>query len=251
MIGASEKENRQPSTQMLARHEYGGVGKPSTQTAGKPWERQPGEPDKAFAKFSYYLQLGTGRSLGQVADAFGISPARVKELSARWRWTLRAIAWQAEAVRHQREEERRQAAEAQQRHLRDAIDWQRIAGISLRSWVTRNERGELELARELSPREALRLWRVGYRAERSLRGASAEPGEEDAPEEALVLEAEVEELERAARSIVEEELIPLGLRDTPLSRLRAERLVMRLVASAAAHRQPSASPDQTPTKGRV
>lgn len=203
----------------------------------RPWERQPGEPDKAYSKFGFYLQLGSGRTLGKVADAFGISEGRVRELSARWRWAVRAAAWDAEAVRRRREEEMRQTEQAQQRHLRDAVDWQRLAGTYVMSWVRRNEGGEFELTRDLTSREALRLWRVGYRAERLLRGGSADRAANESVHEDLVLEAEVDELRRAARRIVENEFIPRGLRDIPVARLRAERLLVRLAASIAGQRR--------------
>jgi hypothetical protein len=207
----------------------------------KPWERQPQEPAQAYAKFSYYLQLGPGRSLGQVAQAFGISPQRVRELSARWRWTPRAAAWQTEVARRRREQERAQAQAARQRHLQDAVHWQRFAGLQIMSWVRRNQNGEFELVRDLSPREAMRLYRAGYRAERLLRGGAEEEGDDQAVSEELVLAAEVEELERSVHQIIEGEFIPAGLRDTPLERLRLGRLLARLLRAAHPQAAPRAS----------
>ena len=58
----------------------------------------------------------------------------------------------------------------------------------------------------------------------------------------MVLAAEVEELERAARGIVEEEFIPLRLRDTPLARARAARLLVRLDRRGGSQPQALGSP---------
>ena len=73
------------------------------------WERQPGEPDRAWAAFTTYRDLGpVRRSLTKAVQegTDGGTPrglSRVKEWSRRWSWAARAASWDAEADRRRRD----------------------------------------------------------------------------------------------------------------------------------------------------
>ncbi len=45
--------------------------------------------------------------------------------------------------------------------------------MEFRSWVSRDENGQLQLVRELTPPQAIRLWQVGCEALRELQGDPA------------------------------------------------------------------------------
>jgi hypothetical protein len=73
----------------------------------KPWDQMPGEPDRWFARFQIYLELGVTRTLGATAAAAG-RQAQGEPLernghwsyhARRWYWRARAHAWDV----HQRE----------------------------------------------------------------------------------------------------------------------------------------------------
>ena len=55
----------------------------------KPWERQEGESDKAFAAFRVYLEMGPKRSIAAVAQECTKSVSLIKRWSKRWDWRVR------------------------------------------------------------------------------------------------------------------------------------------------------------------
>lgn len=137
-----------------------------------PWERRAEEPEEAYGCFQLYLSLGLGRSLTEAARQCGLSLGRLKQLSSQWQWAARAAMWDRHQFLERRREELESRQQARERLLRESADWQRLARAEFGSWVRRGPEGELELTRELSPYQALRLWRVGCEAELALRGRS-------------------------------------------------------------------------------
>jgi hypothetical protein len=138
-----------------------------------PWNPRQEEPPLAHAQFCLYLNLGPSRSLAQAASSGGLSLSRLKQLSAKWDWPLRAVAWDQHQFKERCRTELKAQAEAHTRLLKDSEDWQRLARAELNGWVRRRPDGELELARPLKPGEAIRLWHLGCQAERHLRGLQA------------------------------------------------------------------------------
>ncbi|NIM04493.1 MAG: hypothetical protein GTN69_02420, partial [Armatimonadetes bacterium] len=142
-------------------------------SARMPWDRRKGEPASAYGKFLIYRNLGPKRSLARAAEQCDVSLGRLKQLSVEWSWLARALAWDHWHFQKQRQQELADYQESHRRIRREAQDWQCIARAQISSWVCRDANGQLQLTRELSPSEALRLWRVGCHAEMQLRGAAS------------------------------------------------------------------------------
>lgn len=134
-----------------------------------PWEQRRREQATAYTRFVAYRNLGPTRSLAQAAEQCGVSLGRLKQLSSEWNWHPRAAAWDRHCYLQRRGQEVEEARRARQRLLQEASDWQSLARQQIASWVRRGTDGQLRLTRELTPSEALRLWRVGSQAELALR----------------------------------------------------------------------------------
>jgi hypothetical protein len=183
-------------------------GKRASRPPGhRPWEQQPGESDQEFGQFRLYLGLGPRRSLAKASEEGGLSLSWLKQLSVRWRWLFRALAWDRAEFLRRRREELEGCRETRERLLRESADLQRIAGMEFRSWVRRDERGELRLVRELSPSAAIRLWQVGCEALQELQGdAVASTLEQTLPRDNIfgqsAIEVGIREAAKAAASYI-------------------------------------------------
>jgi len=116
----------------------------ATDTGPAPWERQPGEPARAYGAFCIYRDLppqersllAVARKLGYVRVTGGRRPSvpgRIQEWSTRWRWVERAGAWDDEQDRLAREAQVRAIQEMRERHAREAVALQRKALERLKS----------------------------------------------------------------------------------------------------------------------
>ena len=139
----------------------------------KPWEQQAGETAKAFARFCGYLEIGLGRSLGELAHQQGVTLAAVKKLSRRWRWRDRVSAWDRELGKAQLEAIAGDADQARERQLREAATLQQLARAQLARFVERSPEGTAALRRELVPKEVIELWELGFLSEQELRAEMA------------------------------------------------------------------------------
>lgn len=138
--------------------------------APAPWERQPGEPARAYAAFCIYRDLPPSeRSLRAVADRlYGVKPdakrrrvpGQIHQWSTRWRWVERAAAWDDEQDRRAREAQLRAVREMRERHIREAMALQQKALQRLQS---------MDLS-ELSPADTLRFIVEAAKLERLSRG---------------------------------------------------------------------------------
>lgn len=63
------------------------------------WDRQPGESEKMFSRYTQYQLLGRKRSARLVAEEIDKSPSYVSNVGHRYRWRERAQAWDAEQDR--------------------------------------------------------------------------------------------------------------------------------------------------------
>ena len=145
----------------------------------EPAGHHPGESSRDYHRFCVYRDLGPMRSLEKAAPCCGLSVSCLKQLSSRFAWKTRARIWDIWERRQRRRRELASAADARQVLLQEAADWEKLAMGAVAQWIRRGADGQVELVRDLSPGEAIRLWRVGWEAERKARGyGRAEPRED-------------------------------------------------------------------------
>lgn len=132
-----------------------------------PWERQPGEPTRAYAAFCLYRDMpASERSLRAVAGRlYGPNrttkvPKTLARWSARWRWVERAAAWDEEQDRRAREAQLKAIQEMRERHAREAMALQQKALQRLKDMDPN----------ELSPEAVLRYFVEAAKLERVSRG---------------------------------------------------------------------------------
>ncbi len=131
-----------------------------------PWERQPGEPARAFAAFAVYRDCGGRRSLAEACRRFygdGGSTAKVRCLerwSATWRWVERAGAWDAELDRQSRRKLVEAVEAMHQRHAQEAVEFQTKALDRLRKLSVD----------DLTPAQVLAFFIEAVKVERTARG---------------------------------------------------------------------------------
>lgn len=71
---------------------------------GDPWERQPDEPEGAFARFEHYRNQVRGkRRYSATAHEFGVDRSWIKEQASRWKWRERCALWDSERSRQANE----------------------------------------------------------------------------------------------------------------------------------------------------
>lgn len=70
-----------------------------TEPALLPWDRQPREPEKAYAYFALYRDLGRTRTVARVAAEVHRSRDYLHKLASTWRWIQRAQAFDREGDR--------------------------------------------------------------------------------------------------------------------------------------------------------
>ena len=141
----------------------------------EPGARIPQESQENYQRFCAYRDLNPHRSLRETASRCGLSLSRVKQLSRKYSWDRRATIWDIFSREKRRAREQRLVREGRAALLQEAADWQQLARAEMARWVKRGPDGELELTGELSPAEILRLWGVGWEAERQLMGYGARP----------------------------------------------------------------------------
>lgn len=58
-----------------------------------PWDRQPGEPARAFQQFVLYRDMGPTRSPSRVASSLSLTRQAVQQKATAWAWVNRCAAW--------------------------------------------------------------------------------------------------------------------------------------------------------------
>lgn len=99
--------------------------------AADQWERQPGEPSKAYHAFAHYRDMGVTRSIDKAYKQHCITclhlggeivarrhSAGWMIWSQRWGWVDRTIAWDAETDRQVRTKVMKAQVDARERHAR-------------------------------------------------------------------------------------------------------------------------------------
>jgi hypothetical protein len=65
----------------------------------RPWDRQPGETDPAYAAFAEYRDMGGARSTAAVAQKLGKSKTLTDRWSSKYAWVERTRAWDSMPAR--------------------------------------------------------------------------------------------------------------------------------------------------------
>lgn len=148
-----------------------------TDEAPKPWERQPGEGDKAFEAFILYRDAGPGRSATIVAEALHKSATMIHRWQGQWKWVERASKWDDEADRLQRERDQVERQAARMKMVDENIQLGRAFKTMVAKGLRTYDNPELPRGRKvesLTPSELARFAEVGVRIEREARGDTPE-----------------------------------------------------------------------------
>ena len=137
--------------------------------SSEPWEQQPGEPSRWYARFERFRLAGPSRSLlGAVNTerqqngkrSTRSVPQAWAKAAHEWRWRERAEAWDAHERRQARAAHAQQIEEMNRRHVQEARGLQSAAIGRLKS---------LNLE-QLSPAEVLRFLVAAAKLERTALG---------------------------------------------------------------------------------
>lgn len=131
----------------------------------QPWERQRGEPSRAFAAFVRYRDMGAERrSLRRLAEEMGVSLRLVSRWSRQHHWVERCAAWDDEVDRMAREEQARAIVEMRRQHAEEAV---RLRLAAVKRLMEQLEGFALE---DLNPADLLKIWNETVKVERVSRG---------------------------------------------------------------------------------
>lgn len=179
------------------------------------WERQPGEPGKAYAKFTIYRDLGSARSIPKALAKMGkpsANPGYWQTIAARWNWTARCESYDAHVDAEVRKANLQEIVEMNKRQAAIAANVQARLIQTLQSirWD------------QVSAIEAARLLDVAVKVERLARGAeTARTATEYSG--AVRIEPRAMTPEERRKAIVEE-LMAMGHDEDTAQRLMAAML---------------------------
>ena len=141
---------------------------------------QEGEGSKAFRAFTDYCNLGAGRSLRKLAQAYRLQsegearavlpptvrPATLEQWSSTFRWVERSKLYERLRAAAEREADMMALKEMKGRHIDHAMYLLKLAGLKLQEMA-------LESSSPLTPAEARQYIETAVRIEREARGAAA------------------------------------------------------------------------------
>lgn len=125
------------------------------------WEKQPNEPEKAYAAFRIYLE---DRNLSSVARRAGKPHTTISNWAKKANWVARADAWDTWRNKIAFEAQKLEVEKTAKRHVQGALTLQEKGLAAL-------ERLEPE---QISPQVAIKMLEVGIAIERK---ASGDPQE--------------------------------------------------------------------------
>ena len=193
--------------------------------SGLPYERQPGEPKRAYAAFAVYREMGVERSLAKAAKEIGRSVRVLEMRSVSWKWVERCQEYDAYLDRQARRAREKDRSIMLERHARLAMLGQSLVVDTLRKLL---EEAQQDPTKKLSASDVSRLLEVSVKVERMSRGEPSEiselGGSANRP-----LRVSVEEM---ARKAVEN---ALGIGETAAERTEPEE--------TETEAQPEAAPD--------
>ncbi len=138
-----------------------------------PWERQVGEPDRAWRAFRIYRDLGPGtRSFSRVGKELGVTRQNVDRMAARHGWRERVEEYDREQDRIERAEVEAARREANVRH-RDAASRLHHLGTTR---IFGSEDGQVQAVKlaEVDFESALAAIKEGFRQERVALGIATD-----------------------------------------------------------------------------
>lgn len=112
----------------------------------KPWERQPGESEKAFSYFITYREMGRNHSLRTLCRQEGVGMRQIWGYSKKWRWVERCAAWQDELDRIKREVIIKEVQEMTKRHSQQAMMFQRVLIMPVEAVIKKLKQNSPEIA---------------------------------------------------------------------------------------------------------
>jgi hypothetical protein len=135
-----------------------------------PWERQPGEPARQYARLAVYLELGPARTMAQAAEILSatgdpVSHAATRSTASTYRWVERAAAHD--------QEQRRLHAERMHQQRREMTDRYARLGRRLTDLVEQALR--LVQPVDLRPTELARLAEVACKIEHTALSEPVQP----------------------------------------------------------------------------
>lgn len=131
------------------------------------WERQSGEPSKAYAKFCTYRDLGPSRSIPKALAKVGKSSAKPgywQKIAARWNWTGRCDAFDAHVDAERRSAQLEEIVEMNRRQAALAVNAlaKLVSALNSINWAT------------ITPADFARILDVATKVERLARGAETD-----------------------------------------------------------------------------
>jgi hypothetical protein len=139
------------------------------QESSDPWEQQPGEPSRWYARFERFRLAGASRSLLGAVNTEHLQngkpstrsvPQGWAKAAQQWRWRERADAWDVHERRLARAAHAQQIEEMNRRHVQEARGLQSLAIGFLKS-------GNQE---QLTPSQVLRIIVAAAKLERTALG---------------------------------------------------------------------------------
>ena len=155
-----------------------------------PWERQPGEPSKAFSVFCVYRDLGARRSIKSAckqyyaADYAANKLRNGQEWSRNWEWVRRSAAWDNYLDRESRLAQVEAVREMNRRYANTARAVLSKALLALKGMD----------ARELEPSDVARMIELANKVERLCHGEATEHTKQDIKNENNVVLQVVERI---------------------------------------------------------
>ena len=148
-------------------------GKPGA--PGAVWDRQRDESAKAYQAFLIFRDCGEQRTLRLASERAGKSRPMLARWSARFHWADRAFAWDVSQRQEAEAAVRTARREALERQARDAEQLQRLGMARLARLVSRDPAtGEPQLDPNVSPRDAVAVYRLGLEIADRLESAGGE-----------------------------------------------------------------------------
>ena len=137
---------------------------PKTRDAERPWERQPGETEKAYEAFVAYRDLGAQRSVSAVSEKLSKSRQLISRWKAAYSWDERVLEYDNEL---QREAKRTASAELRKMNARQVKIAMQLQEAALQALARQNPS-------DMAPKDIIAYIKAATAIERAGREAEVE-----------------------------------------------------------------------------